>query len=314
MGNYPWVKFYPGDWLAGTGALTAAERGVYTTLIMLMYEKNGSIAPDHARLARRCGLPKARFTKALEALIQQGKIFKTAGGLMNARCERELVERASRSQVGQTAAAARWKKDAGGRLSDEPAGVRNSNSVGLNSSSKRTQEIVEIQSPSDANASELFCRSESESELEPESESSSFQSSSPSKVDSFAMIWEAAGFDRPPTEDDRRVVEIWCDAGISAAEAVRAIYAVIARRGGVKQVRSLSYFSKEVLASDAGTAANRATKISEKLSQEQSDRILAARIMGTDYVPASACTPTTARRIIDAKLATWEKCRERNLV
>ena len=32
------IPFYPSDWLAGTAALSDAEKGVYITLVARMYE------------------------------------------------------------------------------------------------------------------------------------------------------------------------------------------------------------------------------------------------------------------------------------
>ena len=62
------VAFYPSGWLAGTRGLSAAETGVYNTLIALMYERGGSVERDDARLGRVCGTTKANFKRALEVL------------------------------------------------------------------------------------------------------------------------------------------------------------------------------------------------------------------------------------------------------
>lgn len=43
MSGDPWVKFWPSDWLAGTSGLTAAERGVYITILALIYEQRGGV-------------------------------------------------------------------------------------------------------------------------------------------------------------------------------------------------------------------------------------------------------------------------------
>jgi uncharacterized protein YdaU (DUF1376 family) len=34
MGESPFIKFYPSDFLAGTSGLSPAERGVYITLLV----------------------------------------------------------------------------------------------------------------------------------------------------------------------------------------------------------------------------------------------------------------------------------------
>lgn len=77
----PWFKFYPSDWLAGTRGLSAAETGVYITLISMMHEREAPLDMDDTRLARLCGLPARNFRRAIEALMDQGKLVKMDGGL-----------------------------------------------------------------------------------------------------------------------------------------------------------------------------------------------------------------------------------------
>lgn len=93
MTSDPWIKFFPSDWLGGTSGLTAAERGVYITILALVYETGGPIKMDRARLARRCGVPAGSFKRILTALLDEGKLFETEVGLSNSRAEKELGER-----------------------------------------------------------------------------------------------------------------------------------------------------------------------------------------------------------------------------
>jgi uncharacterized protein YdaU (DUF1376 family) len=113
MSDRPFIKFYPSDFLAGTSGLSPAERGIYITLLCLIYENGGPIQRDEARLARRCGAPKAAFTKALEALIDCGKITDDGETLSNARAEKLLMDLSNRSQNAGIAANARWKAQKG---------------------------------------------------------------------------------------------------------------------------------------------------------------------------------------------------------
>jgi len=108
MSDMPWVRFFPSDWLAGTRGMSAAETGIYITLIATMYEKGAPIAEDHARLARLCGASNAVFKKALETLIDDRKIQRVDGGLWNDRVGRESEIRSEKSEVGSRAANARW--------------------------------------------------------------------------------------------------------------------------------------------------------------------------------------------------------------
>lgn len=93
MTDSPWVKFYASDWLAGTSGLTAAERGVYITIIALIYENGGPVSLDMTRLARRCGLPAGSFKRVLEALMTEKKLIETPDGITNERAEKEIGER-----------------------------------------------------------------------------------------------------------------------------------------------------------------------------------------------------------------------------
>lgn len=110
MSKMPWVRFFPSDWLGGTRGMSAVETGVYITLIATMYERAEPIAEDHARLARLCGASNSAFKKALETLIDEGKIIRIDAGLWNDRVEKEQVYLSEKSEVGSKAARARWDK------------------------------------------------------------------------------------------------------------------------------------------------------------------------------------------------------------
>lgn len=108
MGEKPFIKFYPSDFLGGTSGLSPAERGVYMTLLCLMYEQDGPIPRDDGRLARRCGSPKAAFIRAVECLIDEGKLTEVDGMLSNNRVEKAIVDRANRVETATIAANQRW--------------------------------------------------------------------------------------------------------------------------------------------------------------------------------------------------------------
>ena len=108
----PWFKFYASDWLAGTRGLTAAETGVYVTLIVMMYEMGEDIPRDDVRLSRLCGCPKASFTRVLNALIDEGKVTEKDGWLSNDRVEKERQCRVEKSQKASVSASKRWSAQA----------------------------------------------------------------------------------------------------------------------------------------------------------------------------------------------------------
>jgi len=142
VGEKPFIKFYPSDFLGGTSGLSPAERGVYMTLLCLMYEQDGPIPRDDGRLARRCGSPKAAFIRAVECLIDEGKLTEVDGMLSNNRVEKAIMDRANRVETATIAANQRW--DA------------------------QKQKSQTIQSPDNAQAMPEQCQSECQPEPEPD--------------------------------------------------------------------------------------------------------------------------------------------------
>jgi len=110
MSESPYFQFYASDWLAGTRGLTAAEMGVYITLLAMMYEREAPIDMDHDRLARLCGATPAAFKKCLSALIEEGKIQSTEKGLLNKRAFKEIAFREKKREVNSANASKRWGK------------------------------------------------------------------------------------------------------------------------------------------------------------------------------------------------------------
>lgn len=138
MSGNPFFQFYPSDWLAGTRGLTSSETGVYITLIALMYEANGPIQFDEKRLARLCGATAAAFKKAVDGLVETGKLTLNDGEISNGRVEIEIKKRSEKRASASQSAKARWEK---------------------------TQEK---QSPSDANAHHSQCERDANQKPEPD--------------------------------------------------------------------------------------------------------------------------------------------------
>ena len=81
MSDNPFVPFYTSDFLAGTSGMTAATKGVYITLLSLMYEAEAPLPQSWETLARRCGCTKSSFRKAIETLEDDAKIHVTDAGI-----------------------------------------------------------------------------------------------------------------------------------------------------------------------------------------------------------------------------------------
>lgn len=129
MAKSPWVRFFASDWLAGTRGLSAAETGVYITLVASMYERREPIADDHRRLARLCGAPVPTFNKILEGLIDSGKIVRAGNTLWNDRVAAECENSNEKSQASAKSANARWGKNTSKTNIDEDANALRSECV-----------------------------------------------------------------------------------------------------------------------------------------------------------------------------------------
>jgi uncharacterized protein YdaU (DUF1376 family) len=119
MNDAPWFKFYASDWLAGTRGMSAAEMGVYITLLAMMYDEGGPVRDDESRLARRCGIAPVTFRKIRQTLIDEGKIHLTDAGLINDRAVEELACRGKVSEAARESAFRRWDKKAEKSKADE---------------------------------------------------------------------------------------------------------------------------------------------------------------------------------------------------
>lgn len=109
--NGPFIPFYTSDFLAGTGGMTAATKGVYITLLCLIYEAEGPIPQPWETLARRCGCTLPAFKKAVQALSDEGKITVTDAGIWSDKCEKHLALRRERRNGASASAKARWQKE-----------------------------------------------------------------------------------------------------------------------------------------------------------------------------------------------------------
>lgn len=108
----PYFKAFPSNFISGCIVLSAEEKGVYYTLLMVLYDRMEPIEDRTAKqrqdLARFCGISTRRFGVVLEALLAMpGKLFRDAEGrLSNERFERTLTEyRTNRADLsgGKTA-------------------------------------------------------------------------------------------------------------------------------------------------------------------------------------------------------------------
>lgn len=293
MADAPFIKFYPSDFLAGTSGLSPAERGVYITLLCLIFENDGPVTRDDGRLARRCGLPKGPFRKILGALMDEGKIIEADGSLSNSRAEKALIDRHLRSKNGTHAATERWREQ----------------------KEKNEQKQGEENASAYADALPAQCVGDASQKPEPESREIELPSSSETEVlgqhdppdddDDFSDLLEAAGVDALSHPDE---VQKWLEAGVSRCAQVEVIREVVAKNGGTDPPVSFRYFSRAMdQAAVQGREAGVARQRMESRMREVAEDIAAGR-----EVPAFWLQPVNRDGLLatglinDAQLDSYE--------
>lgn len=91
MSERPWHKRYHSDALTGYQSLDLEERGAYTTLLDLMYDRGGPLEISDRLLAGYLNVSVRKATAVVSQLISKGKIERLEDGrLTNARFEKEI--------------------------------------------------------------------------------------------------------------------------------------------------------------------------------------------------------------------------------
>lgn len=111
MSAKPWVKWFPADFLHGVVELEPAEGWVYVIVLNLIYDSDGPIKMDVARLARRCRMRPTSVKAALTALIEAEKLFLQDGLLGNGRALSVIKSRRDRGEKSSNAATTRWENE-----------------------------------------------------------------------------------------------------------------------------------------------------------------------------------------------------------
>lgn len=111
MSKLPWFKCYPEKLLGALSVMDPDEGYLYVILLLRIYETNGGCADSVKVLAHRSNLSIARATKALDALLESGKIEKIGDVWANPAAVSELTSRRERIIGAKNSADARWKKD-----------------------------------------------------------------------------------------------------------------------------------------------------------------------------------------------------------
>jgi hypothetical protein len=111
------MKFYkrdPDRALAGMSGLTAAQRGIYNSVIDLLYSRDGLVRcideADDRRIAKNISVPPQTWRKFKTELLAAGKIRVGNDGLLTANGVAERIKDASKlSESQRLRATNRWE-------------------------------------------------------------------------------------------------------------------------------------------------------------------------------------------------------------
>lgn len=105
-----WYKRDPDAALAGMAELSAQERGVYNSLIDLLYARDGDVPDDDRRIARMISLDVREYRAVKQRLIARHKVWIEDGKITAKRVRSALDEAQLLSKSQRTKAQLRWHK------------------------------------------------------------------------------------------------------------------------------------------------------------------------------------------------------------
>lgn len=86
----PWYKRYPSDFIAGTLGMTLEEKGAYSIVLDLIYDRGRPVPDDPRYLAGVCGCSVRKWNALRQRLVDLGKIVCEGGTISNRRAEKEI--------------------------------------------------------------------------------------------------------------------------------------------------------------------------------------------------------------------------------
>lgn len=106
-----WFRFYTDAWLRGTFGLNPNEIAAYITILCELYDRNGFAPLDLDIMSRRCGMRPTSFRKALDTLIQRGKLSLDGGFLTSKAVSEEIESREKLNEKSGESRRNRAEKD-----------------------------------------------------------------------------------------------------------------------------------------------------------------------------------------------------------
>jgi len=90
MSARPWYRRYGADFIAGTLTLSLEEKGAYSIILDLIYDRGGPIPDEPRYIAGVCGCSLRKWSAIRARLIDAGKIAVRDGRITNQRAEKEI--------------------------------------------------------------------------------------------------------------------------------------------------------------------------------------------------------------------------------
>lgn len=90
MSGAPWYKRYSSDFIAGTVGLTLEQKGAYSLILDVIYDRGGPVPDDARYWAGLCGCSVRKWNTIKTQLAAMGKIVVSEGMISNFRAEKEI--------------------------------------------------------------------------------------------------------------------------------------------------------------------------------------------------------------------------------
>jgi uncharacterized protein YdaU (DUF1376 family) len=98
LNERPFYKRYPSDFIAGTIGMTLEEKGAYSLVLDLIYDRQGPIPDDAKHIAGILGCSVRKWGALRDELIKRGKLIELEGTLDNKRAASEIADARQRSE------------------------------------------------------------------------------------------------------------------------------------------------------------------------------------------------------------------------
>jgi uncharacterized protein YdaU (DUF1376 family) len=128
-----YVQWHIRDFLQGVRGMKADQIGIYTIVLLLIYDSMGMLRDDDKFVAGHCQIDVRTYRKIREQLIAIGKVYEADGYLYNNRAQAEIAKFCESAKKRREAAAAREEKkrqEAAKRAADEKLNEHNLRTVG----------------------------------------------------------------------------------------------------------------------------------------------------------------------------------------